>query len=58
MLKTKERAFSFGALIQKTRDYFKYPNNPGPSMDEIAGVWDEENDNPTGHPWEGDNEKN
>ena len=27
MLNTKERAFSFGALIQKTRDYFKYPND-------------------------------
>jgi len=29
----------------------------GPSMHEIAGVWDEENDNPSGHPWERDNEK-
>ena len=57
MLKTKKGAFGFGALIQKTRNYFKYLNNPGPSMDEIAGVWDEENDNPTPNPWERDNDK-
>ena len=28
------------------------PDNKKPSMDEIAGVWDEENENPTPHPWE------
>ena len=44
---TKRRAFSFGAFVQTTRKlYDKYLNNPGPSMDEIAEVWDECNDNP------------
>ena len=44
--------------LQKIKNlYDKYLNNAGPSMDEIAGVWDEENDNPSGHPWERDNEK-
>ena len=27
MLKTKKGAFGFGALIQTTRNYFKYSNN-------------------------------
>ena len=27
MLNTKKRAFGFGALIQTTRNYFKYSNN-------------------------------
>ena len=27
MINTKKGAFGFGALIQTTRNYFKYPNN-------------------------------
>ena len=44
MLTAKKRAFGFGALIQTTRNYFKYPNNPLATPTNAYHTFEEENE--------------